>query len=237
MPTSKAKIDIIGNILLALFISILLLAFVSNTPIHKLPQKTPTSAQAVTTGMVSLNIVSACSLEFREGWNFISFCANETNTNITSVLSSINQSIRFVLEWNSSTQSFIIYTPRAASPAFSKFNLSKSYFIYYTNSTGTNVSLSGPNFGDINISLQQGWETPNYPYSFTSNISQYLETIDGKYRFVQKWNYTPQEFAIYSALSQENPFYQIKQAEGQFILITDAAGANLFYNKTRLENG
>ncbi len=234
MPTSKVKIDIIGNILIALVISFFLIAIITKISI---PLETPTAATPVITGTVSLNIVAACAIDFKPGWNFISFCANETNKNITSVLSPINESIRFVLEWNTSTQEFIIYTPRAANPPFDSFNLSKSYFIYYSDTKNETVNLNGPSFGNVNISLQQGWETPNYPYSITSNISQYLDTISGKYRFLQKWNYTPQEFMIYSALASDNPFYQIDAGEGQFILITDPTGADLFYNKTRLENG
>jgi len=232
MPTSKAKLDIIGYFLVVLTTSFFLFILLTSTP--SIPEPT---AQLSITGTASLNIISACTIDLKQGWNFISFCANETNTNITSILGPVNESIRFALEWNTSTQSFIIYTPRAANPVFTQFNLSKSYFVYYTDATNTSVPLNGPSFNNVNISLQQGWETPNYPYSFTSNISQYLDTIAGKYRFLQKWNYTSQEFIIYSALSSENPFYQISAGEGQFILISDASGADLFYNKTRLENG
>ncbi|MBD3361532.1 hypothetical protein GF358_01940 [Candidatus Woesearchaeota archaeon] len=237
MPTSKAKIDIIGNLLVALSISIFLFGITTNINLPEHTQETPTAAAPVITGTASLNIIAACSIEFKQGWNFISFCANETNRNITSVLSPINQSIRFVLEWDTPNQEFKVYTPRAATPPFDIFNLSKSYFVYYDDTSNTTVSLTGPAFNNINLSLQQGWETPNYPYSVTANITQYLDTIPGKYRFMQKWNYTPQEFMIYSALSSNNPFYQISAGEGQFILITDAGGADLFYNKTRLENG
>jgi hypothetical protein len=232
MPTSKAKLDITGYILVVLTTSFFLFILITSTP--QIPEPT---AQIAITGTAALNIIPACSLDLKQGWNFVSFCANQSNTNITSMLGPVNQSIRFVLEWNTSTQSFIIYTPRAASPAFTEFNLSKSYFIYYTDTTNASITLNGPSFTNVNISLQQGWETPNYPYAFTSNVSQYLDTIAGKYLFLQKWNYTPQEFIIYSALASENPFYQISSGEGQFLLITDPGGADLFYNKTRLENG
>lgn len=237
MPTSKAKIDIIGNLLLALTISLFLFAIITHIPLAEIPQSIPPTAQAVTTGMVSLNIITACSFDLGEGWNFISLCANETDKNITTILSSVNQSIRFVMEWDSTAQEFIVYSPRAASPPFSTFNLSKSYFVYYTNTSSNSIDLYGPAFDNINLSLQEGWETPAYPYSFSSNVSQYLDTIAGKYLFLQRWNQTDQEFKIYSPLASDNPFYQIPGGEGQFLLITNAGGADLFYNKTRLENG
>lgn len=236
MPTSKANIDIIGYLLVGLAISFFLLMFFTKIIIPP-EQPSPTSAQVTSTGTLSLYIIGGCKFNLSQGWNFISFCVDETNKTIESVLAPVNPSIRFVLEWNSSAQEFIIYSPKASDPPFTKFNFSKSYFIYYTDTTSSLVSLTGEAYGDINISLQQGWETPNYPYVFQSNITKYLNTIDGKYRFLQKWNYTPQEFIIYSSLSSDNPFYQIEMGEGQFLLITDPAGAILRYNKTDLQNG
>lgn len=233
MPTSKARLDIIGYFLVVLTTSFFLFILLTSTP----DLGEPTAAPVAITGTASLNLIPACALNFSTGWNFVSFCVNATNKSITSVLGPINQSIRFVLEWNTSSQEFIVYSPKASDPPFTYFNFSKSYFIYYTDSTSSSLELFGPSYDNVNLSLQQGWETPNYPYSFTGNVSQYLDTIAGKYLFLQKWNYTPQEFIIYSASASDNPFYQIYMAEGQFLLITDPGGADLFYNKTRLENG
>lgn len=242
MPTPNTDRNIVGYFLLSIFIATFILAFFTHLPLQSVPsaiqmQQSPTAANAVTTGMATFTLISSCSLELKEGWNFISFCADETNKTIASVLSSVSDKIRFVLEWNNTAQNFQVYSPKAASPPFSSFNFNKSYFVYYTNDTLSTISLNGPTYGDLNLTLNQGWETPNYPYSATANITKYLNTMAGSYKFLQKWNYTPQKFAIYSPLSSNNPFYTIAMGEGQFILITNPAGATLMYNKTDLENG
>jgi len=251
MPTPNTDRNIVGYFILSIFIAIFILAFFTRVSVYEFSSiglsgteldmpgsaNTPTAANAITTGMATFTLISGCSVELREGWNFVSFCADETNKTIQSILNSTSENIRFVLEWNNTAQNFMVYSPRASTPPFNAFNFNKSYFIYYSDTDGTNISLNGPIYGDVNITLNQGWETPNYPYSFTANITKYLNTIAGQYKFVQKWNYTPQEFMIYSTLSSNNPFYTIDMGQGQFILITDPSGTTIQYNKTDLENG
>lgn len=186
------------------------------------------TGKAVSYGKAYITITAPCNIPIDPGWNYISICAQPSNTSIKAILSDIPY--RYVMVWNESAQAFDIYSPRAADPPFENFDLNKSYFILATNSSL--LSIRGPEFGDRNISLLHGWNPPAWPYLFTSNISCYLNSIANKYRYVMKWNYSPQEFIIYSPKATHPQFETISRGEGQFILIIDPAGATLRYNKS-----
>jgi len=209
---------------IVLFVSICMnwLVVFSHTP--------PLTGQAV--GAVDVAVVLACNAPLVQGWNLISVCANISNTSIQSALSSINSDYRYVMEWNESSQEFMVYSPRSMSPPFSNLNLSKSYFVLYLPNATTALNFNGTEFNDTNLSLIYGWDTPTYPYIFTGNVTKYLNTMANKYRYMMKWNASNQEFVVYSPRAAVNPFYTIGGGEGQFILISDALGALLRYNKT-----
>jgi hypothetical protein len=149
---------------------------------------------------------------------------------VPSVLSGINY--RYIMVWNESSQNFMIYSPRAADPAFDDWNTSKSHFIYYYDASPTMMYVSGTLYDDLNLSLIQGWNPPTYPYLLTTNILRYLDTINNSYRYMMKWDYTPQEFIIYSPRAAIPPFITIDQGQGQFILMKNAD--TLEYNESAL---
>jgi len=186
------------------------------------------------TATVSFTIVSACSIPLSEGWNFVSFCANLTNKSLTKNLEEINSSYRYVLEWNESRQGFDIYSPLSAEKPFETLNENKSYFIYFMESEH-HLNIIGNLYNDTAILLIYGWNSPIYPYEFTTNMTKYLNTIAGQFRYVLKWNTTLQEFDIFSPLSAEKPFEFINMGEGQFLYINDTLGATLVYNRSALQ--
>lgn len=186
------------------------------------------------TGNVYLIVVGACSPELLQGWNLFSICANVSNKSVEHLLSSLGDDYRFVMEWNESSQDFLIYSPRAATNPFTEFNLSKSYFIYYKPTTGL-LALSGSSYDDIDVFASYGWAVPFYPYVFTANVSGYLDDLGNDYRYMMKWNASLQEFKIYSPRAGINPFYTISEGEGQYLYVNKFPGVVVKYNKTRLQ--
>ncbi|MBI4153711.1 hypothetical protein HY501_00080 [Candidatus Woesearchaeota archaeon] len=179
-------------------------------------------------GVVTIELKGECTLSLHAGWNLVSFCANRTNTSIQTVLLPIEDEYRYVLLWNESSQSFIVYSPRAAAPLFTEFNFSKSYFVYYL-PTETDLGITGTSFDDLNVTLIQGWNTPTYPYGNSRNVSTYLDPT--LVRFLLKWNVSLQEFMTFSPRAATPPFAAIHQGEGQF-LYSIPAQALLHYNRT-----
>ncbi len=217
-------------LLCAILVLMLILSiYLLGSPAEKISN--PLTGAAV----VGFEIAPFCFTPLDHGWNLVSFCANLTNKSIKTALSQISGSYRYILEWNASSQNFMIYSPLSSSNPFTKFNENLSYFIYFEGSNKTNLYCQGTNFGNLNLSLLFGWNAPTYPYMFTVNITKYLSTLGGKYRYVMKWNASSQKFMIYSPLSALKPFETILSGEGQFINIEDAGGAHLFYNRTYLQ--
>jgi hypothetical protein len=227
----------IKYLLCAILVYVLVLSvYLLSPPAEKTSEKIPNSLTGA--AVIGFEVLPLCFIPLEQGWNLISFCANLTNKSVENALSQINNSYRYVMQWNASNasnQQFMIYSPLSSSNSFTKFNENFSYFIYFEESNNTNLYCHGNNFNDLNLSQLFGWNTPTYPYEFTANITKYLSTLGGKYRYLMKWNVSSQQFMIYSPLSSLRPFETIMSGEGQFINIKDSGGAYLFYNRTDLQ--
>ena len=198
----------------------------------------PVTAKASDSGTVSFTILPpsySCNMTLKQGWNLISLCAEPNNKSIESVLKSIDY--RYVLQWNATSQSFDIYSKQAAENKFTAFDANQSYFVYVSSAGDSDFGVMGSESGDKNISMIYGWNTPTYPYQFSSNITKYLDSIANKYRYLMKWNASEQLFMIYSPRQSEPLFTTIYMGEGQFINVNTAGGALLKYNKTQLQSG
>jgi len=198
----------------------------------------PVTTKASDSGTVSFTIMPpsfACNMTLKQGWNLISLCAEPSNNSIASVLSSIDY--RYVLQWNQTGQSFDVYSPQSSGNKFTTFDNNQSYFVYISSAGDSSFGVLGDEFDDKNVSMIYGWNTPTYPYQFSSNITKYLDSIANKYRYLMKWNASEQLFMIYSPRQSEPLFTTIYMGEGQFINVNDAGGAALKYNKTKLQSG
>lgn len=72
--------------------------------------------------------------------------------------------------------------------------------------------------GNCILNFKQGWNL----FSFCSelqntNLLNIFSSIEGKYRYVMKWNLTKQEFDIYSPRAIEKPFSTLDDNESYFI--------------------
>jgi len=156
-----------------------------------------------------------CKLDFKEGWNLFSFCSNLNNPNLVGVLSQIDGKYRYVMKWDSSSQSFEIYSPKATQKPFTKFNDNFSYFIYMFEEAS--LDILGEDAINEERNLIEGWNTPSYQYKFSTLINDIIKDVINNFRYLMKWNATNQEFAIYSKKSMNNPFNEIFPKEGRFI--------------------
>jgi hypothetical protein len=185
-------------------------------------------------GTISLQIISPglCIIQLADEWNFVSFCANPANKSINSILSSIQGDYDYILRWNYSAQTYDVWSTYSSQNPYDFIDLNKSHFIYATTSD-LQLSINGSQNQDVNLSLTQNWTTPNYPYEFGSNITKSLESIEGQYNYILKWNSTAQSYLVYSIFSSSNPFENISAGEGQFIYINDTS-ALLEYDRSAL---
>lgn len=181
-------------------------------------------------GTVRINIIKACNINLVSGFNFISICANITNSSITSVLEPISGQFDFVLRWNRTSQQFDVFSPNAASNSFTRFEFNESYFIFMKTSSALNIG--GSEFGDINISLINQFNAPAYPYIFSTNVTKYIQPIEDNVSFMLKWDPVSQSFTVFSPKASHQDFTIINKGEGQFIYLTNPA--ELKYNKTLL---
>jgi len=235
----------ISNKLLAFIACLLLIISTANSIILinekgkdvQLREPKKITGQSTSQGTASLTILeSGCNLHMLNKWNMVGLCANVTNTSIKSVLNPINGSYDYLLEWNETSQQFMVYSSKSSANTFNDFQKNKSYFIYI-NQPAENLHIPGNEYGDINLSLAEKWNVPFYPYIFDGNISIYLATLSNNYDYMMKWSNVDQAFYIFARMSTSHPFDYIYGGEGQMIHITNASGAQLRYNKTKIKNG
>ncbi|MFH0868731.1 MAG: hypothetical protein V1839_00735 [archaeon] len=185
-------------------------------------------------GVAGLGISGGlCQFPLLQDWNFISFCANPSNKSVTSVMAQASGSYDYVLRWNASAQAYELYSTYSETKPFSDIEVNRSYFVHMT-SPVAGFAVSGASNPDINISLINKWNAPSWPYEFTTNVSKYLDTINGKWEYVLKWNASSQAYDLYSIYSGEKPFTQIFKGEGQYIFV-NATSAALVYERSALQ--
>lgn len=187
------------------------------------------------TGTVGFTILSACNIILYEGWNFISICSNITNTSVENVFSDVDNDYRYIMEWNESSQDFLLYSPRASDNPFEDVKRNQSYFVYYVpTNTSTLNFISLDDYESMNFTIPEGWNALFYPYLFTTNFSIYLDTMGDTYRYFMLWNKDTQDFELFSPRESEHEIQYINRGEGQFIYC-DATTCTLRYVKEDLD--
>ncbi len=221
--------------IIALFF-IVYIVFATTTVVKDIMERTSEPQKEITglasNGVVSINLIQVCNIQLQEGYNFISLCANTSNMSILKILEPLQGQYEFVLRWNAASQDFDAFSPQAASNSFTEFESNQSYFIYMDQSD--TLDVSGTEFGDMNISLIQQFNSPSYPYQFTANVSKYITPIQNYVSFVLAWNVSGQNFITYSPQAAQQEFDTIDKGEGQMIYITSPS-AVLSYQKSALQ--
>ena len=89
--------------------------------------------------------------------------------------------------------------------------------------------------GQCYFTLYEGWNLVSLCGNETDyNVSALVEQIDGKYRYLMKWDNEGEKFLVYSPRASIPEFDTIKKGEGFFVLMNE--GGNLFYDRTLLES-
>jgi len=89
-----------------------------------------------------------------------------------------------------------------------------------------NVNVIAP--GNCTLNFKQGWNL----FSFCSelqdiNLLNILSSIQGRYRYIMKWNTTSQEFDIYSPIAIQKPFTTFDDNESYFIYMYEDKNLNV----------
>lgn len=182
-------------------------------------------AQGSGEGELNINVLGnaegKCSLNFKTGWNFFSFCNNLEKTVTAEVFASIYPNIRYILRWNRDKQEFEIYSPKSSKNPITSINDNESYFIYLNYNSDLDVEGTNP-LNEFRF-LINGWNAPSYQSEDDSLIADLLFGIQNKIRYILKWNVDNQEFKIYSQKSLKNSFDSINRNEGYFIYAENSA--------------
>jgi len=156
-----------------------------------------------------------CSIYFQNGWNFISLCSQIEDTKINNALKYIAGLYDYILEWDESKQEFKVWSSKGAKQ-FDSFDPKKSYFIFYQGPT-ERVNLTGPLYDDLNVDLLKGWNSPVYPYEFSTKITG-NEFYNTRFYYMQDWDRQMQSFKVYSINSTQPGFNTVYAGNGILIL-------------------
>ncbi|HME86924.1 MAG TPA: hypothetical protein VKE88_00765 [Candidatus Nanoarchaeia archaeon] len=190
------------------------------------------SITGLNTGEVRVSILPRCNIPVQAGFNLISVCANLSNTSILNALNSVEGKYSFVLQLNETSQAFDVFDPGAATNPFDTFDINKSYFVFMTEAA--TLSFFGVPIGNISVPLHEEFTAPSYPYTFTTNITRYLDPIAENVSFLLKWNTSSQDFIVFSPEAAEHDFENISKGEGQFMYLITPNGV-LHYNTSQLQ--
>jgi hypothetical protein len=147
------------------------------------------------------------------------------NTKINNTLSYIQGLYDYILEWDESKQEFKIWSSKGTKQ-FDNFNPKKSYFIFYQGPL-ERVNLTGPLYDSLDISLLKGWNSPVYPFDFSSKISG-NQFYNIKFSYMQDWDRQMQSFKVYSTNSTQPGFDTIYAGNG-FLIMTE--NGDLIYRR------
>lgn len=152
-------------------------------------------------------------INLTQGWNFISFFVQMNDYDVEDVFRSIDGYYVYIQEWDPSNQDFDIWS-KYGQKDFTALEKNKSYFIWVTQDI--ELEVRGLFYENWTIAVLPGWDTPNYVFYTSSNVSGnsfYGTTFD----YMQKWNASNQEFLAYSPLAASKPFDKVHQSEGYLI--------------------
>jgi len=142
-----------------------------------------------------------------DGWNLISLPLVPEDNNTSSVLASVWANVTSVYSYNGTTKLF---------EDASIMDPGKGYFVNMA--AADTWSYEGNAYTSMDVSLEQGLNMIGW-LNCTKDISDALSSVDGKYRYVARWNVTTHKFEVYvpGAPSVFNDFTTMERGEGYFI--------------------
>jgi len=143
------------------------------------------------------------------GWNLVSLPRTPDDGSVSAVLASINGNYDSVMK----------YTPATGFEEVTTMTPGVGYFIRMTEA-GT-WSYDGYAYESMSVSLSPGLNMVGWVNSDTS-LPDALDSIDGSYRYVARWNTTEQEYEVYDPIAPDgfNDFDTMECGVGYFIATT-----------------
>lgn len=217
-------------VLALLSVALNMVAFTTAYIEHR--SKLDSNVLAVGTLALTVTPEGFCDIDLLEDWNLISICASPSDTSIDSVTSTISDSFDYILKWNASSQSYLLWSSFTEDNPFDNLEVNSSYF-FHVNRSSKNFPIEGTANQNFNISLIENFNSPSWPYEFNKSIAQALGSVNNSYTYVLKWNASSQSFLLFSVFASENPFQNISAGEGQFINV-NTSSIVLQYNRSDL---
>ena len=143
------------------------------------------------------------------GWNLVSLPRTPEDIITSAVLVSINGKYDSVMK----------YTPATGFVEVTTMDPGIGYFIHMTEA-GT-WSYDGYVYESMSVSLSPGLNMVGWVNSDTS-LPDALDSIDGSYRYVARWNTTEQKYEVYDPIAPDgfNDFDTMEGGVGYFIAAT-----------------
>ena len=156
--------------------------------------------------------------ELVTGWNLVSLPLTPDDNSTSAVLTSISEDYDAVKSYNAATHQFEDATTMAPGTG---------YFVHVT--TAGTWSYEGTAYESMTSSLSTGLNMVGWTNETGSALPGALNSIDGNYRYVARWNADEQKYEVYlpGAPAVFNDFATMDRGEGYFIAAT--AGCTLAY--------
>lgn len=136
-----------------------------------------------------------CSIDLREGWNFVSFYCEIGDFPINETLidennNTISYSKIFAYDSTKVNDPWISYNPSLpnyTTQQLDEISREHGYWIYMN--TSDTYSKEGLNFDETPITLTQGWNLIGYPTKNSKNITEVFSTITDYYNRTESYQY------------------------------------------------
>jgi len=147
------------------------------------------------------------------GWNLVSLPLTPTDNSVSAVLTSISGNYDAVKSYHAATHQFEDATT---------MDPGTGYFVHVTEPSGSIWEYEGTAYTSMTASLSQGLNMVGWTNETGFALPGALSSIDGKYRYVARWNADEQKYEVYlpGAPTDFNDFTTMDRGAGYFIAAT-----------------
>ncbi len=142
----------------------------------------------------------SATLNLGQGWNFISFPVQPSNTAPATVLAPVIGKVLVVWAWDSQKQQWLLFAPQRQENSLLALESGKGYWIYLTGSASLTVYGTS---GVTTIPLADGWNLVGYNGGDDVAVATGLSTISTRWSYL--WNWEGSTWKAASASTMQLP--------------------------------